>query len=390
MKREGIFTMKKHRNQLLLVFSFMLLLTGCSNQTGNVKLSNTKQLEVLSYQESDLLSKNLQIENFNLDNNTDGTIGTFCIYDDTIFYNVDYINYYDNPTGEKAKRAFKKEHNTQIYSYDIKNKKHTLIYQYDAKRCIQITDMQCNGSQLVWEDDSNEAGWNIKKIDLVNSMTPKNIISADKKNGNTDAPTVTITKDCLYWYEQTNEVDKFFNLCSYDFKTETKHIEKKGLTLSSPYKVHIVNNVCTTYETKDEKESVIHISPLQSKKAFDIYVDEPITDPISNGEICVWMNGYDNGYQDRGCLFIYDISEKTMEKISTPSMFSYGMINDFILVNQKDGLYLYDTKNKTYKRFLKETEDISYGYTFQGQENNIYIEKFGEELQVLNISFEDN
>lgn len=61
-------------------------------------------------------------------------------------------------------------------------------------------------------------------------------------------------------------------------------------------------------------------------------------------------------------------------------------IHFFILVNQQDGIYCYDVKNKEYKNLI-QTENISFGYTFQGLKNNVYAKTHGDDNDVKIIEF---
>lgn len=96
------------------------------------------------------------------------------------------------------------------------------------------------------------------------------------------------------------------------------------------------------------------------------------------------MTGYD--YDDRTEIFVYDLSEQKLEQIHVPYAFSYGIVNNHVLVNQGDNLYCYDVKKKEYKKLTK-TENTTYGYTFQGLSENIYAESIEDtnNLVIVNI-----
>ncbi len=374
---------------LIIIFIFVIFSTACST---NVDLSNIDQdqLKIFNYQESNSIMNNINISNYNIDIPTNGSINSYCIYNNIVYYSIDFFNKYNNPTGGKNIVNFESEDNTQIRSYNLNDNTDILIYQYNEQRCIQVTDIQCNGTELVWEDypNNNTNLWNVKKISLNSNNIPENIISYNIAEGEMVTITLTITTDNLYWYEQNTEMENALYLCKYNFKTGNKSIEKEGLTISSPYEhVNILNNIYTTYEATNDNTTIIHISNLNNNKSIDINVAGTISNPVSNGEYCIWMKSYDSN--DRGSLFIYDILNQTYEKINTPYIFSYGMINNIIIVNQENGLYCYDIKNKIGKNIVP-TDNISFGYTVQGQENNVYVQKIDTEFNLLNLTYQNN
>lgn len=377
--------MKKYS---IIMFAFIsLLVTACSNDTAERKIDLTDEqaVKVIGYKKADSVINDVKMETFDIDIPYGGQANSFCIYDSTIFYAVDFSNYFDNPTGEKEAVNFEKKYNTQIRAYDLNSKEDILLYQYEEENCVQVTDMQCNGKELVWEDYTIENVWNIKKMSLAEKSVPEDIVFYEAEKGKMTTATLTITSDGLFWYDQVSDKnDNPINLNKYDFVTKEVSIEKSGLALSSPYEhINIVNEICTTYETNNDNTTTIHIYNLKNKKEINLNVTGRVSNPISDGEICVWMKGYD--YQDRVNLFVYDISKETTEKIEVSYAFSYGIINSMVLVNQEEGLLCYDVKNKEYGNLIP-TENISYGYTFQGQQNNVYTQKFGEGLKVINLS----
>lgn len=246
----------------------------------------------------------------------------------------------------------------------------------------------------MWEDYSlkNPTLCNVKRLHLSDADAPEDIVSYNITEGSLMTITLTITNNSLYWYEQNKESENALSLCKCDLKTGKQSVEKSGITLSSPFeKVNFINNYFVTYESSSDDKTTIHInntnnSTNNSKKALDIKVSDSIRGPISNGEFCVWMKGYDA--LDNVSLFIYDISKQTCERIQGSYIFSYGIIDNMIITNQLDGLYCYDMKNKEYAK-LVETDQISYGYTAQGQENNVFTQDYEDGFNLLNLTYKD-
>lgn len=379
--------MKKKISIAILILTFIL--TSCSkSEVETINISDSGQVKTYDYQESDFIAEKVKIDDFEINTQSDGNIRTFCIYDDTMYYTLDFLNYFENSTGLKSDIVFEEKYNTQIRSYNLESGNDILLYQYEEEECIEVTDMQCNGKELVWEDYTKENTWNIKKMTINSDTLPEDIFSYDAEKGKMDSITLSITADSLFWFDQIDNGDKPIILNKYDFKSKKITIEKKGLSLSSPYEhVNLTDGVCTTYETNKDDTTIIHVIDVKNKDQLDISEPGSVSSPISNGEFCVWVKGYDSN--DRKTLFIYDITRDTLEQIEIPYAFSYGIIKDLILVNQQDGIYCYDVKNKEYKNLI-ETENISYGYTFQGLNNNIYAQEHGDDHGVNIINFNIN
>ena len=105
-----------------------------------------------------------------------------------------------------------------------------------------------------------------------------------------------------------------------------------------------------------------------------------VRDPISNGEICIWLKGWD--YYDREMLYVYNLLEGSLEQISVSYAFSYGILGEYIIVNRhdydsyrNDELFCHDVKSKTYFP-VTSSENVSYGFTLHGLPDNIYADKW--------------
>lgn len=370
---------------LLVVMNILLILPACSaRETEEISLLDEKQVKTFDYKELETIKNNFVVDTYEIDVPSECQINTFCLFDDTMYYSLDYTKKFDNPTGAEPEISFENEYNTQIRSYNKKNNEDILIYQYSEDQCIEVTDMQSNGTYLVWEDYMNDGRYDINYMTLNSNNKPESITTREEGKEGLTTLTLTITNDNLYWYELSNDSDGYYNLRCYDFKTKTIDVKNKELSLSSPFEhVNIINGIFTTYKKEEDDITVINIYDSTKKTNIDLKVSGDISNPMCNGEICIWMTGYD--YEDREYLFIYDLSENSIEKIPVSYAFSYGINEDLVLVNQENGMYFYDIKNRTYECLI-ETEYTSNGYIHLGLSNNLYVEKFGNsnKLEVIN------
>lgn len=375
--------MKKYVN-IIVIVSLALFFTACSNKKVEVDLRESDQMKVYEYKETDNIAERIDIKEFVIDVPEDGYVNTYFIYDDILYYSLNFSSFYENQIGENNIPDFKKEHNTQIRSYHLENKSDRLVYQYDEEKCIEITDLQSNGSVLVWEEYNNEEVWSVKKLDINSKNIPETIISYDQNNGIMNTITPRITADSLYWYEQNNDETHPITLLKYNFETNKITVVRKGLDLTSPFeRVSIINNNYATYEINEDNETLIHIENFNKKDEIQLKIKDRISNPINNGKICVWKMGYDE--MDRSGIFIYHIKEKIFEKIECYQVFSHGLLEELIFVNQKKGLYCYDVKNKEFQ-CLVPTDEVSYSFTSLGLQNNVFMSKYRTSIHIINIT----
>ena len=105
----------------------------------------------------------LKVSEVSIDLEPYAEVRTCCLYNEKVFYALDYMNFYDDPMGEKGEQEFDKRHNSQIRMYDILSGEDRLVYQYNEDFCVAITDLQFNGEYLLWEDYNEYQGdWTIK------------------------------------------------------------------------------------------------------------------------------------------------------------------------------------------------------------------------------------
>lgn len=321
----------------MTILIYVLLLTACAvKDTETIRFIDNKNVEISDYEETESVKNEIVIDSFEIDLPENSSVSTFCVYMDTLYYSVHYIDFFEDPIGNRPEIKFENQYNTQIRAYSLKHKKDELLFQYEEDRCIQVTDLQCNGKELVWEDDMDNNQWNIKKLSLNNK-----------------------------------------------FDTKEVRIGQADLSLASAYEhVNIVHDVSVTFKALEDGKTMIHLMNLRNKKSETFQVNCPVSNPVSNGEICVWSKGY----EDRSVLFVYNIKDQSIEKIAASEIFSYGLIDEILIINQKEGIFGYDIKSKEYS-VLIDKEEGTYGFTFQGFKGNVYAEMFQDQHKLRVVNF---
>ncbi|NLJ16146.1 MAG: hypothetical protein GX346_03345 [Clostridiales bacterium] len=376
----------KMKKFIALLLTFSLVLTACdSNKEVNLQsMSETKEND---YKQSDSLSDKIVIEKFRIDIPENASVSSFCVYDDIIYYSINYISKYENSEGNKTELVFDKKDNTEIRSCSLDNSEDKLIYKYDEDTPINITDIQFNGTYLIWEDYDKYQMYTINSMDLKNSDTdkaPEKIFSQGKDDSKLKSITLTISEDELYWYDYSSKDDTVLSLYSYDFKDKNTNAKVEKLTLDSPYEHLSLNDgLFTTYQREDGFTLIKTFEDFKKAKTT-LKVSENIRNPVANKKICAWMQGGENANKDY--IFVYSFSKKDIEKIKVFEVFSYSVLDDLLIINQKDGIYCYDIENSQYNRIISESEDSSCGYIYSGIEDNLYFERWAEDnvLEVYN------
>lgn len=383
------------KSKVVTTVFLILFLAGCSRNLPQDIIVDKEELQTYVYQEEESLGKNIKISECEFPIPEHGQVDTFYVYNNVVYYSVGFSDYLENNTGYHFVQ-FEEKYNTQIRSFDMESKEDSLLYQYKEDMCIAVTDMQCNGTYLVWEDyKANE--WNLQKFSLLSAEEPETIVSRNTvyESGTLSTITPTITEDSLYWYDQKDESDSPIALYQYEFETRKINIVHSNLDLSSPYThVSILNDICTYFKKISKDMSTIYIYDLKGEEKASLTVPTNVSNPISNGEICVWLTGED--YYDRKMLYVYDLLEKTYEQIDVSDAFSYGILGDYLIVNRidynqhnYDGIFCYDVKSKTYLP-LAGVENAIYGFTLHGLTGNIYASKWVDNKEnsqkIINLS----
>ena len=354
--------------------------TGCA-PTDTITLTEADIVNMTYEQDSSALD-NVEMEEYSISLPENGYVGAFCIYGSTVYYTVSFGDYLMSPGQEGAKK-FEPQYNTQIRTFA--NGQDVLLYQYNETFCVEITDMYCNGEFLIWEDYGVESDWSVKCLPLTleESGEPETIINAQSIPGDFWSITPVLTEDKVYWYHQGDDEAILYQ---YDLKKKEMEEIRDGLTLSSPYEhVSIVNGVCTTYEEK-RGQTKIRMEEIDSQNTAVLLVDGKVQNPICNGDICVWE-------AEEDILYIHLLEKGVTERIDIrpQHIFSYGLIGNYVIVNCKGdaGAYCYDVKNKIYES-LDSSAKVQYLYTFQGQEDNVYMEIVDEDeaFKIKNVKID--
>ena len=372
--------------KIYLIFIITILVSACSrNRTEVIELGNAQQVITADDYKSEL--ETIKMSEIELSLHMNGNIGPIYIYNDIVYYSVDFIDYLTDHTGKGPVIEFEDKYNTEIRMYNVKTGENELLYKYNEARPISVSDIQCNGKALVWEDYPLGEMWRVKLFDLESRDEPVDILSYNIDNGEMFTIVLTITDDSLFWYDMLGGHDYPINLYRYDLATKKTYKEIENLSLSSPYEhVNIVNGFYTTYRKHSDNTATIYIHKMDSKEKLELHIEGNVSDPISNGEICVWVAGYNSNEREK--VFVYNIREDTFIEIEVPYVFSYALVNNDVLINQSyEGLYYYNTNSKKY-HIIDGTEGTLYMYTVQGILNNAYAEVMGNEenLKIVNFS----
>jgi len=308
----------------------------------------------ISYLEVSLLEKNAW------------TCYAFCVEKDSIYYALYFGE--DNALGHKE---FTSSDNTQIRVYNMNTQEDRLLYLYEEDFFVEVTDMYCNGEILIWEDyGTSEEMWTIKGLALDEDEKVEVLIEGGMYNNSMSTITPTLTDDAIYWYDVMDAENGEYALYKYDLSTREISLMQAYRNLATPYThVPIIDGVLTTYKYQEDT-SIIDI--YKDADVARIEVPGHIDDARSNGKICAWktdING-DN------LLNVYDIRRREHLEIDCGYFFSYALYDNYIIVNQENGLYVYDILTKTYS-VLKETDEVEYLYMFTGKDS-IYAEIKGD------------
>ena len=353
--------MRKWFVLFIMSLCIAFLLCGCENQEDiNTEKNEIGQNQNIDYSlvENLPLSKNVlrEIADFPLScseisglEKGEAVCNAFCVEKDEVYYALCYGALY-----ELEYRGFDSSHNTQIRVYNMKTQEDKLLYQYNEDFCVDVTDMYCNGEILIWEDyGTSEEMWTIKGLALDEDEKVEVLIEGGMYNNSMSTITPTLTDDAIYWYDVMDAENGEYALYKYDLSTREISLMQACRNLATPYThVPIIDEVLTTYIYQDDT-SIIEI--CKDADVARIEVPGHIDDARSNGKICAWktdING-DN------LLNVYDIRRREYIEIDCGYFFSYALYDNYIIVNQENGLYVYDILTKTYS-VLKKTDEVEY------------------------------
>jgi len=322
--------MKKKIVKIITLATMSLFLTSCSNkQEQNIVINQKEIIQCTNFDEKETLKEKLIIEEFKIRIPENASVNSFCVYENMVYYSVEFGDYLLGPKQiGKEEIPFEDKYNTQIRAFDTETKEDNMVYRYSAKECIGVSDIQCNGKELVWEEYQNGT-WNIKLF----------LLGEPQKEPILKSP-----------YEHINIHDG-------------------------------VKSVCT------EKENNINMIQLSDNlDILNLEIDMDVSAPIANKQLCIWMKGYD--YHERQELYCFDREKQTTYCIPTSYTFAYEVLDNMILLNQEDEIICYNVKTME-KTTLTEGKR-GYGFLFSGIEGNVYAEIFDEEkedgtLNIINI-----
>lgn len=386
---EGII-MGKIKRTIIKIFTIAMMslaLFSCSNQQEKNISINKSELSVLSdFQEVKSQKEKLIVEEINIPIPENCNVNSFCVYKDKVYYSIEFGDYLTGQMEIGGKEiAFEEKYNTQIRVFHIGTKEDEILYQYKENECVSVSDIQSNGTEVIWEEYKNGA-WNIRLV-LEDEVVEEPLVVVSQQNDGEQMENITLTivEDGFYWYDQNENEENPISLHKYDFNKQEHVVKEKNLALKSPYEhVNIHNEIKSLYTEKENNRTIIQICENQNN--VNLETDIEVSSPIANEKLCIWMKGYD--YHERQELYCFDREKQTAYCIPTAYTFAYEVLGDMILLNQENEIVCYDIKNM--ERTTLTEGGKGYGFLFAGIEGNIYAEIFdsneeSEELHIINI-----
>lgn len=362
--------MRKHLFFFLL--SAFAFLSGCGKQEKIPDFAEN-EINMAEYAQTGDLSDNMEIVFYDLPCPENAVIGAWCVYNDLIFYAVDYIDHLSDHTGTGAAPAPSDVYNTRILRYDISTESAADFYV--AESMLPISDLCCNGEILLWEEypENIEISWELKYKLLDDPSMEPNILL---KDGDVDGELWDIIPNLdgnkVYLYEQTSADDTAHPvlLYCYDIISKKASLQKTDLDLSSPYEqVSILDQWMASYQINTDNSS-IYLENIENGEEKAIQVPTRVCHPVANGSYCIWKKTYDAeltpGY------YLYNDSRKSIDYIQVENnIFAYTILGDYVILTCSDGIWCYDPEKRQYQCLLDD-EDYSYIYISTGDDGNAY------------------
>ncbi len=388
------------KKSAILLSCLLLILTACGadpKPVETIRVVEEEEIRKGMYQEVEYLERMPQVTQIAPFMPENAISGCFCANGDTVFYLAYFGDYLlDQETGNN--KEFEPQYNTQIWAYDKESGSCALIYQYDEDWCVEISDMVCDESTLVWEDYGDE-GWRLQAMPLDGSASPEIIIS--KADMNSDIWTVTpaVCGNRVYWYD-SKAGEEGFSAYEYDLTSGTLTRLQEGIA-GTPYEhISVMNRMFTFCETAEDIYR-LQFRNMDTGDSLLLETTVPVLNPISNGRVCAWRTSYDSDKR----LYVYDHKADTMEWIELPKdvlekegdFFSYAVLDRMVIVNYRGSslsrvgrLLCYDIETKTYTELAAVDENGTLMYTFQDSESRVSLEMSLEQddFQVLEIFYD--
>ncbi|MBQ7942972.1 MAG: hypothetical protein IJ326_02795 [Lachnospiraceae bacterium] len=315
---------------------------------------------------------NLRVNVIEFETPINSSCGNFCVYQDKVYYLVDFSDYMTNKTETDAKE-FAPEYNTQVRVYDSESGEDKILYQYHEERCINVTDIRCNGRYVIWEEYV-ENTWNIRCLELEILNNPKVIVSSEEGSGGFWSITPNLIEDNLYWYDQNRNGSTC--LKQYNIQSGKTDVVVEECDLASPYEhVAIDEGIITTYRANKIKGYDIVSNEVDTFKQVQyLSCDSTVCKPISDRTRCIWSEG--NELQPEK-IYSYVFENEEKEVIEIEDLFSYALLDQYMIVNsygEQEGLYCYDLINKQYGKLELLDNNTIMLFTFQSSTGDIYCE----------------
>lgn len=229
------------------------------------------------------------INEFKLKIPQNADISSFCYHGPYIYYGISYTFYEESLQTVGQKFTYTDDFATQIRRYNVQTQNDILMFRYSEDKCVEISDIQCKGDTVIWQDHIGQNGeWRVVKlfddeIELLFSAKDTQSIMDEvtlmEKNGN------------IYWYDR-NEKSKDYDLYQYDTNKKISILEK-NISLASPYQ-HVAldqNEPVKLYVDKNAKVSIqvngqnVHtgmskVSDVQVSDGYIVWYEENQTNKV--------------------------------------------------------------------------------------------------------------
>lgn len=356
------------RLYMMLILVTIFVITGCAQQKETILNLQNEKREAETYKETDSLKEQLELQFIEIPVPEHANVSSWTVYDNMVYYGVDYIDYLTDHEGKGITRS-EKDHYTKIISYDIQSEVSETLYEADS--VIAISDVCTNGKQLIWEEYPRQENlsWCVKLLALSeDNSTAETILSDNNTEGELFDIIPNLTAQNIYWYDLTNTPSHPIHLFRYNLEKKDIAIMKENLDLSSSYEqVSIMDDQICTYamnavnNSKYLKTGMIYIDNLTQKHNITLSVPTKVIHPIANHNYCIWGESYEEN--DR--LWAYDFLSKQLQCISLKEIggkFSYTLLDDLIIVPTYNGIWCMDPKSQTYANLVMYGENDSFGH----------------------------
>ena len=348
--------------KLLLLIAMIFLLTGCVNEveqekvtlpdatTENMSEHVTEQptTKPATEKPTELFDEKLERDDtqseitYSLNKinfSEKGIIGSYFIYENYIFYALDYRMYViAGETGDEEDNICTAE----LFMLNTDTGERKLIHSlYDVD--LSFHDIKYNGRYLLWSEVSNEE-MSINVIDVENNTQELTLSGLERSMGD-----IKLFDDYIFWTDKESDAINY-SVYRYDFDTKNTVELIKTDSMSGMFNIEPAQKIITVCSGKlsgDAVNTAVKGYNFEGKLLYNYDIDYEVIDAYCNSYGVVWRGGRD--------VFFYDAkSEKTynMGRADT-----YVLISDYIIMNNGfEGVYSYKLRDAMQKCIIKNSE----------------------------------